>query len=547
VNRWALERERPLGEKRPFPKSCSEMGASALIGTHQKDTYNMTKSLREVNRKVVELRNRLMNQESAHPSPQGDDGWAFARETFPVTDFPSDILPPKIEKSLHQLSRSYATNFATLPGAILAVLCGTLGATVRIKAKPSWSEILSLWFADISPSGTGKTHAPRAACSLVYQAQERSELEYRALVEAEDMKPAKDRVKVPRARGYFATDVTLEGVRSDVAASGGHGGLIVILDELATFMTAQNQYKKNGQGSDGQMWLAIYDGKPGRAARSGDAAFIKGARVSIFGGIQPEVWRSVFGGKAHAISDGTIPRFLPVVRGEAFIPVGDENWVDAHRDAWESTLKNAMAWADERCSAPEWEAHDVLASKDAWGLFRDWTNDTRLEALGLPVELRPFVNKMPGHALRLAGALHCLSRFSEGLEPGKILTPRDIDCGIRASQYYAGQMVEALCMLVGEAPGQAAPTDMERRLAEVLEGLRAQTTIGKLAVGHICTKYNNGVPGNMRVGSPRGMGSLLRSYGLTIPEGLHDANGSRRCKCLVWDEKTEEFLRRAAQ
>ncbi|AOY59563.1 DUF3987 domain-containing protein [Desulfococcus multivorans] len=482
-------------------------------------------------------------QEEDAPSP-----WDVAREQFPITDFPGRILPTKIDDSLRQLAKAHSANLLPLPGAALAILSSVLGGTVSIRAKKSWKEILSLWFVDIGPSGSGKTHAPRALCSLLYDAQERAELEYRARVEEENLKSAKERNKIPRARGYFSTDLTLEGLRADVSSPSGHGGQVVILDELSSFLTGQNQYKA-GKGNDREMWLAIHDGKPGRASRASDAPFIKGARVSIFGGIQPGIWHQIFGGKnSKALVDGTVQRFLPTIKGPNFIPITDEDWDDYNCEAWKSTLKSAMTWADKRCSEQGWKPFNLTADEAGWDTFKAWANDIKLVALSMPTELNPFVNKMPGHALRLAGAIHCLHRFSNGLDPSPTLSCQDINNGIRAAEFYAGQMVEAMAILKsGEGSACDAPNETVKRLAEVLKSLRGETTDGRLAVGFIHERFNQGLPKEQRIGSARGMGSLLRGQGLTIPAGKHRIGEKSGYSILRWDQKAELFLKRCQQ
>jgi len=508
----------------------------------------MTANRPEIDEEEINRKRKARQEEAAQEQEEDSSPWDIARDQFPITDFPGGILPTKIDESLQQLARAYSANLLPLPGAALAILSSVLGGTVSIRAKKSWKEILSLWFVDIGPSGSGKTHAPRALCSLLYEAQERVELEYRAQVEEENLKPAKERNKIPRARGYFSTDLTLEGLRADVSSPSGHGGQVVILDELSSFLTGQNQYKA-GKGNDREMWLAIHDGKPGRASRASDAPFIKGARVSIFGGVQPGIWHQIFGGKnSKALVDGTVQRFLPTIKGPDFIPITDENWGDHSRGAWERTLENAMTWADKRCSEQGWKPFDLMADEAGWDTFKGWANDIKLVALSMPTELNPFANKMPGHALRLAGAIHCLSRFSEGLDPSPILSRQDIENGIRAVEFYAGQMVDAMAILKsGEGSACDAANETVKRLAEVLESLRGETTDGKLAVGFIHERFNSGIPQEQRIGSPKGMGSLIRSQGLTIPAGLHDANGSRRVRCLRWDQKTEMLLKRCLQ
>lgn len=182
--------------------------------------------------------------------------WDLARYRFPKTEFPEEVFPQSITESLKQLARSYATSFQSLPSAVIAILSSILGRTIAVLVKISWLELLIFWFADIRPSGAGKTPAARALCRVLYLAQKKAEQEYRARLEIENTKPPKERSSVKRARGYFSTELTLEGLRTDLEDLGHNGGQVCILDELSSFLTAQNQYK-NGKGNDREAWIAI--------------------------------------------------------------------------------------------------------------------------------------------------------------------------------------------------------------------------------------------------------------------------------------------------
>ena len=127
----------------------------------------------------------------------------------------------------------------------------------------------------------------------------------------------------------------------------GHGGKVCILDEVSAFLSSQNQYK--AKGSDRESWLCLHDGKPERIVRAGKSVTLIGARISIFGGIQPAVWRRAFSSdNGQFLVDGTVYRFLPTYEGEAFYPLTAEAWSDENREAWEGLLRSAMSWADRQ-------------------------------------------------------------------------------------------------------------------------------------------------------------------------------------------------------
>ena len=256
--------------------------------------------------------------------------WDLAKHLFPKTGFPWKVFPINISNSLKQLARSCATSPLALPGAAFAIFGSVVGGTIQVSPKPSWVEPCHMWFCDIRPSGEGKTHAARALMKPLYVAQKKSDLEYEERFKDWKEKDAKSRGPEPkRARGFFLTDLTLEGIREDLS---GHGGTVCVLDEISSFLTSQNQYK--AKGNDRESWLSLYDGTPARIVRVNRSKTILRSRVNIFGGVQPAIWSRIFGGdEGLYLSDGTIYRFLALT---------DEFWSEENQTAWENLLRSAM-------------------------------------------------------------------------------------------------------------------------------------------------------------------------------------------------------------
>jgi len=76
----------------------------------------------------------------------------------------------------------------------------------------------------------------------------------------------------------------------------------------------------------------------------------------------------------------------------------------------------------------------------------------------------------------------------------------------------------------------------------VLTSLRPDLDNGRLAVGFIQERFNALAPAEVRIKSPHAMGAMLRSAGLTLSSGKHNANERRTTRCMVWDSKTEDYV-----
>jgi hypothetical protein len=360
-----------------------------------------------------------------------------------------------------------------------------------------------------------------------------------ALKGSEDQKP-------DRPRGYYSTDLTLEGLKSDHS---GHGGKIVILDELSGFFTGQNQYKAV-KGNDRETWLALHDGKPARVTRVRGSITLHNIRVNIFGGVQPSVWRRCFSGEENAIylMDGTMFRFLATYEGNAFYSLTAESWSDENRKAWEKTLDLAMDWADAYFEEYGYNELQLLFAEDAQARFIDWRNEVALLAANLPQEIRGFIPKITGYAVRFAGLLNCLWQFEAFVEPGKFVKLADIDRGIAAANFYMGQIVHAAQALFHEdhqLPPELTPQVLH--LIRTLRDLRGQLDSGRLAVGFIHQEFNNTCQPEEKIATPKAMGAFLRGCGLTISPGKHNANGRSSVKCLQWDEHSEKLIKRGSE
>ena len=205
-----------------------------------------------------------------------------------------------------------------------------------------------IWHMDIRGSGDGKTPPVRLMARPIHEAQRKEQICYREAMDAYLRLPKKVREKEPPPappRGYFVSDLTLEGLRDDLVNSP-HGGILGIHDEISAFLSAQNQY--NPKGTDREAWLLLYDGHSSRIVRAGRTIFLDGARVSIFGGVKRRVFKTFFLVEKTGYISKMVPDIgfwrpanlrpimtLPRNHGE----IGD-------RDTWEALLHRAMDWVD---------------------------------------------------------------------------------------------------------------------------------------------------------------------------------------------------------
>lgn len=478
--------------------------------------------------------------------PTEDDEWATAREMFPRVEFPWEVFPDELSASLRQLAHSCATSPIALPGAAFAIIAAALGRAVTVSPKSGWMEPLVVWHGDIRASGDGKT-PPARMLSTPLMARQKTEhdrydserLHYDGLP-----KKAREGLDPPRQpRGYFVTDLTLEGLRRELR---GHltGGLVSIQDELSGFVSAQNQYK-SGKGNDREAWLALHDGHAARVVRKDESVYLDGARVSIFGGIQPGVFAKIFQqDDGLLLMDGTLFRFLLTFEESKHCALDATTWADNHRRTWEAIVARAMEWGDEVCAPIDGRPHRIMFSEEAQQAFFDWRNELDEAKRYLPAPIRGFIPKSAGYVARLAGLIHCIRRFDEGYEPQAIIGKDDLSRAIEATQFYLGQVVDALQLFADSEHAPDGPPDERKMiLARVLDGLRGDVDNGRLAVGYVLERFDETASVGQQFKTPHAFGGFLRAQGFPISNGLHDANGKKRVRCLLWGSEIENHVK----
>ena len=535
--------------------------------------------------KTKQIADMLLNSELIKPEDVRND---YIKTKYPRGPFPWKALPESIAKSLQQLARACATSDTSLPGAAMAVFASGIGSRIVVSPKTSWVEPIIIWCMDIRRSGSGKTPASRKLCKRLYIAQTYADKEYEIARNRWDSLQKEDKglMKEPtRPRGYYATDLTLEGLNADHSE---HGGKLILVDELNSIFTGANQYKV--KGNDIESWISLHDGQPARIARARGATTLNGAAISVFGGIQPSVWIDTFSSESGKIlkTNGMLFRFLPVYEGSGYYPLTTETWAEENREAWESTLDRGMKWADQQESS-----RNLIFDEEAIQYLIDWRNDLVQLTDDFPEAVRGFIPKIVGYALRFTGVLYLMDVFSrdESLRVSvssdealsvpvssdealsvpvssdealsvpvssdealsapvsideALIAPLSIDDvkkGIAVSEFYLGHIIDAMDVLVKEdtdSPFQY--TDQVKHLVKVLERIKANVYQDRLSLAFIMKDFNSDCPKGQSIKNPQTMGAVLRRCNLTIPPKPARFQNKSGIKCLTWNKQTDELI-----
>jgi len=233
--------------------------------------------------------------------------------------------------------------------------------------------------------------------------------------------------------------------------------------------------------------------------------------------------------------------------GEKFFPMVLESWDDIPQSVWSNIIDNGFKFCREQTniSTDEEEVitHQLWFSEDALQFFIDWANDIKGIRHQLPEQVRGYISKLIGWAVRLTGIIRCLESFIDGSKVNQILETEDLQKGIRVAEFYMSHNIDVMQAIVNiGGSAKRTYTDQEIHLVKTLQEQKSNIDSGRLAIGFIWEKFNETCSPELKFKTSRAIGSLIRSCNLTVSGGKHDANGKRAVNCLEWNKNTDTFI-----
>jgi hypothetical protein len=414
---------------------------------------------------------------------QADEGLKKLNQIAPKIPFPWEIFPESIQISMKQLGRATASSAYQLAIVCLALIAAAVGRVISVQAKQNWVEPLILWLADVRASGDGKTGGMQQLAKPLRDRQKIANDFYESELDEYNALPKKEREKQPPpkpARGYFVSNLTLEGLRVDLKD---HltGGIAILYNELSEMISCQNQYKS--KGSDREAWIALHDGYDARIIRAQKTLYIHGARPQIIGGIQPQILSHIFNNKDSEglfLNDGTVFRFLFTYEESKHYPLTTEYWTGENQRAWETVLSNALAFGDHGGEVV------LKLSPEAQKRFIEWRNHLDAHRPDMPPEVRGFFPKIYGYCLRLSGLLYLMDQFANShfalnKNLNSILMNEYIEKGIFLSMYFLSQVSDIINLI----KGNQIDIIKNKIIESLKEGDKSLTELYKVFQNHI--------------------------------------------------------------
>ena len=360
---------------------------------------------------MTQLRKRAEREAGDWEPPISLDADSASACPFPLQVFP---------EALSTLCRSVAAAVGCpvdYPAAhALGVAAGAIGASYDLQVKRGFYANSNLWICVVAPPGSGKSPAAAPILAPVFAEHSR-------------------RRRSADGKLLYVTDVTMEKLAPMLADN--PRGLLMAWDEMSGWLTSFNQYK-GGRGNDRSHYLSLWDGRPIKVDRKNPespAVFVYRPRLSVVGGIQPEVLDMLRAGPADGLFDRLLFAFPPDpgLAVETFAEVDEDAcaaWERALRDLWGRKMHANHEGDDERPNV-------IVLTEAGRPVWRGWTEELseRAAAADAAPWTRSVAAKIGGYAVRLALVLHLL-REAYGEEAGRGVGEEDMLRAVALASYF---------------------------------------------------------------------------------------------------------------
>ena len=206
------------------------------------------------------------------------------RAKFPIDAFPKDI--GFIIQNFHDAYK-FPIDYYGL--GILVAASSVIGNAYAAQYQTRWEACPLLFGVIIGHSGVGKSKVLKTIMAPIFEIQNQMNEEH-ALKMQNWRLSSLDGIasNPPKRQRVIMQKATMEAVQQILMYN--PRGCVLLRQELTGWIKSMNQYRA---GDDGESWLEIWDNEDIILDRVGREVFIKQANVSVLGGIQPHVIKTL--------------------------------------------------------------------------------------------------------------------------------------------------------------------------------------------------------------------------------------------------------------
>lgn len=224
-----------------------------------------------------------------------------------MTEFPTHVFPKPISRFIKSYAKSTGCHEGLVGGSIIGAASIMFGSKFNIN--PSWAQQMNTFIAIVSEPGTNKSGSMKAGLTPVEKLQDikmaeyyREKAEYdEALRQANLIKDKAERSEalaaleepIEPALAYIDTCTVpgLQGQLGRLQERGEHLHLSVVNDEINAVFSSWGAGSASGdKGAEQSFFLTMFSGGNVNKALKEETVRMKGATVSMLGGIQPKIF-----------------------------------------------------------------------------------------------------------------------------------------------------------------------------------------------------------------------------------------------------------------
>jgi putative DNA primase/helicase len=460
-------------------------------------------------------------------------------EILPIIDFPLHVFSERFLAVISEIANSLHVELSLISSAMLTVISGAIGNTVRVTPKQGYDVALFIWLILIAPTGHGKSPAINTILKHIKQLQGKEYNEYEeqmrtyqnSISQAKHEKGTRIFEK-PKLKAYYVSDCTIEAL-ANVFDSDGRG-VVSFQDEIAGLILGLNQYK-GSKGNDSQHILELFNAYSWKIDRKSGIKFIKNTGASIIGGIQPKVMPTVF--NHNCFDDGMISRFLLFNAGLRDSRFSRQGINENTMQYWHSLLDWCYGIPLEKDEEGFIKSRALPLGESALNTWEAFYNELGALELFLSDRAKVFVPKLTAYySLKFAGVLHCINAFENKVSIKSSINNECVGHAIDLTKFFAGQAVRALRLYSGS---EESLNEYQKRFIRTLHTLQGDVKNGKLALSRLHETFNAGLPVGVKH-TPEKVRTILRRFDLTTTL-------SGGYSFLIWEtEKINKLFRKTS-
>lgn len=232
--------------------------------------------------------------------------------------FPLHILPKQLQEIARTTNQSLGYPLDFIASSMCFAASVAIGNTISVKFKEGWTEKAILYLAIVGKAGTNKSHPLSYAMQPLLDHDARESRKYSELLDEHnrflslnkkerDEEGITEQPKRPILKKFIVSDTTPEGLSG--VLNDNKRGICLYVDELKSWINNFNRYSK---GSEEQMWLSTFSGKPIIIDRRGSESIsIRHTFIGVIGSIQHGLLKDL--SKGEKSDNGFLDRILFVL------------------------------------------------------------------------------------------------------------------------------------------------------------------------------------------------------------------------------------------